>query len=121
MVWCDLEGVTVGTPAQQVIDYCNNWHSTIAARGYVPGLYVGWHCGLSPSQLYLSLRFTHYWGAYNLNSDQVPTVRKLQMKQRERKPTDEVPGFDMEFQVDTIRADALGGRPSLLAAEGWPL
>src|SRR6266705_1511037 len=24
-VWCDLEGVGSGTPAQQVIDYCNAW------------------------------------------------------------------------------------------------
>jgi hypothetical protein len=119
-VWCDLEGVAPGTPAQDVIDYCNNWHAAVAAAGYVPGLYVGWRAGLSASQLYKSLRFTHYWGAYNLNADEVPIVRKLQMKQAVRKPADKVPGFNVDFQTDTIRTDALGGRPAVVAPEGWP-
>jgi hypothetical protein len=119
-VWCDLEGVALGTPAQDVIDYCNNWHAAVASEGYVPGLYVGSRAGLTASQLYKSLRFTHYWGAYNLNSDEVPIVRKLQMKQAERKPADKVPGFIVDFQTDTIRTDALGGRPAVLAPEAWP-
>lgn len=119
-VWCDLEGVETGTPAQEVIDYCNSWHAAIAAEGYVPGLYVGWHPGLSASQLYKSLRFTHYWGAYNLNSDQVPAVRKLQMKQHVAKAADKVPDFPLDMQTDSIRKDALGGFPTLLAPEGWP-
>src|SRR2546422_319237 len=33
MVWCDLEGVTGGTPAAQVIDYCNRWHAAGAGAG----------------------------------------------------------------------------------------
>jgi hypothetical protein len=65
------------------------------------------------------LRFTHYWGAYNLNSDQYPAVRGLQMKQL-RPQRDFVPRSGIDFQVDKIRADALGGRPTLLALEGWP-
>jgi hypothetical protein len=47
-VWCDLEGVAVGTPAQSVIDYCNRWHSEVSRAGYVPGLYVGYRAGLTP-------------------------------------------------------------------------
>jgi hypothetical protein len=120
MVWCDLEGVAVGTPAAQVIDYCNRWHAAVAGAGYVPGLYVGFHCGLDPTQLYRALRFRHYWGAYNLNADEVPIVRGLQMKQASRTPPDAVPGHAFEFQVDTVRADALGGRPTLVARGGWP-
>jgi hypothetical protein len=71
-------------------------------------------------QLYQKLRFTHYWGAYNLNADQFPAVRGLQMKQSQRRAEDTIPGVQLDFQVDRIGADRLGGRPTLLAMEGWP-
>jgi hypothetical protein len=119
-IWCDLEGVEVGTPAQQTIDYCNRWHAAVSSAGYVPGLYVGYRAGLTPLQLYRSLRFTHYWGAYNLNADKYPAVRGLQMRQSQRKPEDSPTGVGLDFQVDRVSADALGGRPTLLALEGWP-
>jgi hypothetical protein len=119
-VWCDLEGIAPGTPAQRVIDYCNRWHTAISSAGYVPGVYVGWRAGLTRVQLYRSLRFTHYWGAYNLNVDQYPAVRGLQMKQSIRKPGDSPTGVSLDFQVDRVRTDTLGGRPTLLALKGWP-
>jgi hypothetical protein len=119
-IWCDLEGVAVGTPAQSVIDYCNRWHAEVSGAGYVPGLYVGYRAGLTPKQLYRSLRFTHYWGAYNLNADEYPAVRGLQMKQSQRNPEESPAGFGLDFQTDRVSADALGGRPTLLALEGWP-
>jgi hypothetical protein len=28
-LWCDLEGVESGTDAQEVVEYCNNWHSAV--------------------------------------------------------------------------------------------
>jgi hypothetical protein len=118
-VWCDLEGVKPGTSSQRVIDYCNDWHLAVSSAGYVPGLYVGYRAGLSPTQLYRTLRFTHYWGAYNLNSDEAPAKRGLQMKQSQRGKSD-VPEAPFDFQVDTIKRDALGGSPTLLALEGWP-
>jgi Domain of unknown function (DUF1906) len=118
-VWCDLEGVAPDTAPQQVIDFCNRWHAEVAAAGFVPGLYVGFGGGLTPDQLYRSLRFTHYWGAYNLDVDKEPTVRGLQMKQRVRRARDKVPGFGALFQVNLVRTDALGGRPALLAPESW--
>jgi hypothetical protein len=118
-VWCDLEGVDLTTPAEDVVGYCNAWHSAVAAEGFVPGLYVGWHAGLNRTQLYRALRFTHYWAAYNLNSDQSPAVRGVQMKQAECKPLDRVAGFDFLFQTDIVRADALGGRPTMVAPENW--
>lgn len=119
-MWCDLEGVAPGTPAQRVIDYCNRWHAEVSSAGYVPGLYVGYRAGLSSTQLYRALRFTHYWGAYNLNADRYPAVRGLQMKQSQARPSDSVSGIRISFQVDRVRADSLGGRPTLLAPEGWP-
>ena len=119
-VWCDLEGVAPGTPAQKAIDYCNRWHIAVTSAGYVAGLYVGYRAGLSPSQLYRALRFTHYWSAYNLNSDQYPAVRGVQMRQLRAGPADIVPGAQISFQVDRVSADELGGRPTLLALDGWP-
>ena len=119
-VWCDLEGVKPGTPAQKVIDYCNRWHAAVSSAGYVPGVYVGYRAGLSPTQLYRALRFTHYWGAYNLNTDRYPAVRGIQMKQLRATQRDWVSDSGIDYQVDRIRADALGGRPTLLALEGWP-
>jgi hypothetical protein len=118
-VWSDLEGVAPDTDADDVVDYCNNWHAAVAGTGFVPGLYVGWHAGLDATQLYRDLRFTHYWGAYNLNADETPVTRGLQMRQAVRTTKDRVPGVDFLFQTDRVQADALGGRPTLLARDGW--
>ena len=119
-VWCDLEGVAPGTSSQRVIDYCNAWHAAVSGAGYVPGIYVGYHAGLTPTQLYRSLRFTHYWGAYNLSVDQYPAVRGIQMKQSRARSSDRPQGVAIDFQTDRVGADALGGRPTLFALEGWP-
>jgi hypothetical protein len=119
-VWCDLEGVAPRTPAQRVIDYCNRWHVAVTSAGYVAGLYVGYRCGLTPTQLYRALRFTHYWSAYNLNTDRYPAVRGVQMRQLRAGKSDFVPAQSTDFQVDKIAADKLGGRPTLLGLEGWP-
>ena len=119
-VWCDLEGVAPRTSSQRVIDYCNAWHTAVSRAGYVPGVYVGYRAGLTPTQLYRALKFTHYWGAYNLNVDQYPAVRGIQMKQSRARQSDRVAGFSLDFQVDRVSADALGGRPTLLALDGWP-
>ena len=118
-IWCDVEGVAAGTSSQTVIDYCNRWHEAVSKAGYVPGIYVGYHARLSPRQLYRSLRFTHYWGAYNLNADQYPEVRALQMKQAQPSSKSML-GVGFSYQTDRISADGLGGRPTLLAREGWP-
>lgn len=118
-VWLDLEGVAAGTPAEDVIEYCNRWHSAVASTGFVPGLYVGWHAGLNGVQLYHALRFTHYWRAYNLNADVVPAIRGVQMTQAERQPADRVAGVDFLFQTDIVHTDALGGRPTIVAPESW--
>lgn len=118
-LWCDLEGVAPGTPANAVVAYCNQWHSAVAREGFVPGLYVGWHAGLNATQLYRTLRFTHYWGAYNLNADDAPSVRGVQMRQQVRRPVDVPVGVHIAFQTDVVRTDRLGGAPTLLAPDGW--
>ncbi len=59
-VWLDLEGVKSGTPANDVIAYCNNWFDEVAAEGYVPGIYVGANAILTGTQL-ANLKFEHYW------------------------------------------------------------
>jgi hypothetical protein len=118
-VWCDLEGVSSDAPAKAVTDFCNRWHSKVAAAGFVPGLYVGYGAGLDADQLYWSLRYTHYWGAYNVAAPDGPTKRGFQMKQRVAMAADRVAGFDAEFQVDDVHADALGGLPAMLVPETW--
>ena len=118
-VWCDLEGVSADASTKAVIDFCNRWHSKVAAEGFVPGLYVGYGAGLDADQLYQSLRFTHYWGAYNVAAADGPTKRGFQMKQRAANAGDRVPPFDAEFQVDDIHADALGGLPAMLVPDAW--
>lgn len=114
-VWCDLEGVARGTPAADVIDFCNRWHERVNAAGYRAGLYVGDSAGLSGDLLYRKLKFTSYWSAYNLNADAYPTVRGVQMRQHAATPADLIPGYTTEtLDVDVIHADALGGTPSIL-------
>jgi hypothetical protein len=70
-VWLDLEGVSPGTAVEDVIAYCQNWYQGVADAGYLPGIYVGWHPGLSAQQLY-DLPFKHYWGAYDVDADSMP-------------------------------------------------
>lgn len=118
-VWCDLEGVARGVSPLQVADYLNAWHLCVAGAGYSPGLYVGWHCGLNSAQLYRDLRFTRYWGAYNTNADELPAVRGICMKQQACGVKDRVAGCSIEFDINRVQADNLGGLPTIFAAEGW--
>jgi len=111
MVTLDLEGVKVGTPAREVIAYCNNWHSVVASAGFMPLLYVGFDPGLTAKQLYHDLRFTRYWGAYNIRERWVPAVRGFCLQQG----TD--PNHD--FDRDVATTDALGGCAVVLARAGW--
>jgi hypothetical protein len=118
-VWCDLEGVAVGTPAETIIGYCNAWHNAVRDAGYEPGVYVGWHAGLSGRDLYYRLRFQRYWAAYNLNRDQYPAVRGVQMRQYAAMPKDRVPGIQLDsIDVNLIGADLFGNSPVLMLAPG---
>jgi hypothetical protein len=119
-IWCDLEGVASGTSSRSIIDYCNRWHEAVSAAGYVAGLYVGYHARLTPGQLYRNLRFTHYWAAYNLNADQYPSVRGVQMKQAPSSSSVIPSDLGISIQTDRVMSDVLGGRPTLLALDGWP-
>jgi hypothetical protein len=117
MLWCDLEGVAEGTPADDVVAYVNGWYDVVSTAGYLPGLYIGWHAGLDADALYRRLRMQHYWAAYNLNSDELPAVRGVQMHQwavtPETRAKDVPNGITFPFQVDTVLADKLGGLPAL--------
>ena len=111
----DLEGIDMQTPAGDVVAYCNRWYTEVAAAGYVPMIYLGYDCGLTNRQAYQALKFSHYWGAYNV--DVVPSVRGYQMQQRERKIAD-IPtgiGRDFAFDVNQVQLDKLRGLPIALA------
>ncbi len=60
-LWLDLEGIAAGTPASEVIAYCNAWFKEVEHAGYTTGVYVGANSILSADELYLSLRTKHYW------------------------------------------------------------
>jgi hypothetical protein len=113
-VWLDVEGVGPDVDESDAIDYCNAWHSRVAAGGYVPGQYVGFNPGMSGRSLYYALRFTHYWGAYN--DDNVPAVRGFQMQQHERTISEIPAGVprDFAFDTNTVQLDRLRGLPIAL-------
>ncbi len=79
-IWCDLEGVVPTTPAADIIAYCQAWYTAVNNAGYVPGLYVGVPCGLTSSQLYNNLSFSHYWHSLSGSTPDV-AVRGYQMVQ----------------------------------------
>lgn len=114
-VWCDLEGIANHTPASDVIAFCNAWYDSVVAAGFDPGLYVGFGCGLTSQQLYRNLKFKRFWSAYNLNKDNYPAVRGVQMRQGPYPaPAHRVKGIAFEYDTDTISVDAMGDSPLLL-------
>lgn len=119
-LWCDLEGVAVGTPAGVIRLYCNAWYDAVLAGGYSPGLYVGWHAGLSGYELYWRLKMRRFWSAYNLDRDGYPAVRGVQMRQKVATDKDRVVGVEWVSAIDVnvIQADALGDSPLLMLAAG---
>ncbi|WAH36729.1 glycoside hydrolase domain-containing protein [Alicyclobacillus dauci] len=101
-VWLDLEGVAQRTPARRIVDYCNAWYDSVAAWGYVPGLYVGWNCGLGGDSLYRDLKVKHYWKS--ASDVPTPAVRGYQMRQVE--VDKRVCGIAID--EDVLQHDALG-------------
>jgi hypothetical protein len=106
-VWCDLEGVAAGTPAQDAIDHCNAWFAAVSAAGYVPGLYVGADAILDGQQLY-DLAFQHYWKSQSTVPD-VP-VRGYQLVQEF--PAIAANGIGID--VDIAQNDEQGGQAQWL-------
>lgn len=115
MCWLDLENVA-RVPREIIISYCNNWYTAVARVGYTPGLYVGYDARLTPDELYRRLRFEHYWAAYNLNADQHPSVRGVQMKQHRET---HIPGIAYPIDPDTVAHDHKGGAPLVMAPADW--
>jgi len=109
-VWCDLEGISQSTPAQQVIDYCNSWYDAVDAAGFVPGLYVGANAILDGQALRSSLKFSHYWKSLS----DVPDIvgRGYQLVQS---PGQSLNGLG--FDENRTQSDLLGSRVLLLAPD----
>jgi hypothetical protein len=117
-VWLDLEGVAKDASADQVMRYCRLWHAAVLAAGFEPGIYVGWHCDLTPAQLY-ALPFTRYWAAYNLNADEYPATCGVTMKQHSAAPSDKPTGIQFEIDTDVVLGDKLGRFPTVFAPDEW--
>jgi hypothetical protein len=114
-IWCDLEGVQTGTDAQNVIDYCNSWFTALDSAGYIPGLYVGFGCGLSEQQLF-DLNFQHYWRSQS----NVPNVGSRGYQMIQLYP--EMPVHGIKVDIDVTQSDFKNGhaqwlvRPAAAAA-----
>lgn len=116
-LWNDLESVKKGTKHAETIAHCNAWYDAVKAAGYVPGLYVGYACGLTARELYERLKFQRYWSAYNLNRDEYPVERGVCMRQLVAKDADLIAPLNTQtMDVDVIGADAKGGTPTLAFA-----
>lgn len=115
-VWLDLESVNPAIDDETIIRYCNRWHDAVAAAEFDPGIYVGYGSRLSADQLYRRLKFSKYFGAYNLNADEEPAVRGLCMRQHEGHAP---PGVSLMIDVDTVNVDRLGGLPVFWAPDEW--
>jgi hypothetical protein len=103
-VWLDLEGIAQGTAQDDIIGYCNAWFAAVKTGGYEPGVYIGFDVWLSPDQLYLNLRTSHYWRA----DGNIPDIshRGYQLIQHEQN------GFDM----NVTQNDDLNGATLWLAS-----
>jgi|ERR1700748_219143 len=100
-LWLDLEEVAAESSDQDVIDYCNNWAVEVSGHGYIPGLYVGYHPGLSNDQLYFDLSIKHYWRAYN--ADNEISTRGYQLVQHPQQKLDNI-----AFDPNTTQIDKMG-------------
>jgi hypothetical protein len=120
-VWLDLEGIDHAVPASIVTQYANRWYDEVAQVGYTPGLYVGYSAIIPPHDLYYRLRFEHYWAAYNLNRDQEPAVRGVQMRQGAAKHADLPPGVAFPIDTDLVMHDHVGGLPIADAPAEWDI
>lgn len=115
-VWLDLESVDPHVPTETVIKYCNYWHGEVSKHGFLPGLYVGWRPGINAKDLYYRLRFTRYWAAFNLNTDQYPKVSAVCMQQSPQRKQ-----FGLVFDTNTILVDNLGRSPMMTVPAAWSL
>ena len=64
-LWLDLEGQDRHRTGADITTAANAWYDTVAAAGYLPGLYVGSGCVLDAGGLY-RLKFTRYWRSCSL-------------------------------------------------------
>lgn len=102
-IWLDLEGVSSRAKAKDVIAYCTSWYEAVKIYRYLPGLYVGYGCGLDGRQLY-ELPFEHYWKSASLEVPDIPG-RGYQMVQKN--PDRVVNGLEIDH--NTAMADQYGG------------
>ncbi|MFL5542698.1 MAG: glycoside hydrolase domain-containing protein [Longimicrobiaceae bacterium] len=116
-VFLDLEAVKSGTPKQDIIDYCAEWHQQVLKAGYVPGVYLGTGARLADTEVAAKLpSFEHFWIAFN-ETFEVPG-RGIQLKQILVKKNDPLrpPGTGgFIFQADRTSIDQKGGIVSWVA------
>ena len=105
----DLEGcATIG---HAVVDFVEAWCAQLAGE-YLPLLYVGYACGLSPDQLYEALPSVHlYWSDFG---PRTVSVRGFAIKQHAQTAVHGIP-----VDPDVLSADNLGDRLMWMTAADY--
>jgi hypothetical protein len=103
-IFLDLEAISDGAVA--TIEYANDVHRQIAARGFKPATYVGFDVPLSPEQLY-ELTGDCYWTA----SGATVATRGAAIVQGSG-----VVIAGVSFDRDIVATDKLGGLPLMCGA-----
>jgi hypothetical protein len=87
--------------------YCNNWFDEVAAKSYVPGIYVGADAILTGTQL-SNLKFRHYWKS----GSTVPSIpgRGYQLIQTIPNPPLGLLRHGIHIDFDATQTDSLGGQ-----------
>ncbi|HEV2097770.1 MAG TPA: glycoside hydrolase domain-containing protein, partial [Stellaceae bacterium] len=108
-LWLDLEGVASWATSADTIAYVNAWTETVAAAGYLPGLYVGADQPLTGDELYWRLKLTRYWRSASTVPD-IPYRGYCMAQALMPSPVDGI-----VIDRDVIMADVFGGLPMWLA------
>lgn len=106
--WDDLEGI--GGNASATIGYANEKAVDLRTAKFAPGDYVGFDVPLTGDELYHALVVPCYWRSLS----DVPDVAKRGYAMVQIAENAQVAGTVVD--VNLVRADKLGGRPSWMRA-----
>lgn len=110
-LFCDLESPARSATADDCIAYVNAWSAAVRAAGYRTGLYVGYGLPLTAAQLFHALEVDCYWHSCS----QVPDVEVRGYALVQDAHANQVLA-GVQVDVDTLKADNLGGVPCWLEA-----
>ena len=109
-LFLDLE--SIGGTAYETTVFAVGWQRAVIEAGYRAGLYVGFAVPLHPDDLYDLPGFDCYWSD---DGNRTVGTRGTAILQGT-----EVAFASVKFDIDTVRADHLGGLPYMAAIDAAP-